>query len=50
MQQGRFLEKQETARTMLADGLSVDMVGKYTSLDLDTVLELKREVEKKTEH
>ena len=50
MQQGRFLEKQETARTMLADGISVDMVGKYTSLDRDTVLKLKSAVDSKTQH
>ncbi|WP_192485104.1 MULTISPECIES: Rpn family recombination-promoting nuclease/putative transposase [Cysteiniphilum] len=49
-QQGLLKGKQETARTMLADGLSVDMVGKYTSLDLDTVLKLKKEVDSKTQH
>jgi predicted transposase YdaD len=49
-EQGELKGKQETARTMLADGLSVDMVGKYTSLDLDTVLKLKKEVDSKTQH
>ncbi|WP_192484805.1 MULTISPECIES: Rpn family recombination-promoting nuclease/putative transposase [Cysteiniphilum] len=48
--QGELKGKQETARTMLSDGLSVDMVGKYTSLDLDTVLKLKNEIDKKTQH
>jgi hypothetical protein len=35
---------------MLADGISVDMVGKYTSLDRDTVLKLKSAVDSKTQH
>ena len=50
LQQGAILKAQETARTMLADGISVDMVGKYTSLDRDTVLKLKSAVDSKTQH
>lgn len=41
-QQGRFLEKQETARNFLGMGVSVDHVVKGTGLDLDTVLKLKK--------
>ncbi|MDA0911656.1 MAG: hypothetical protein O2809_08930, partial [Proteobacteria bacterium] len=47
---GEMQKAQETARNMLVDGLSIDMVGKYTSLDLDTVLKLKNEIDKKTQH
>ena len=50
MQQGAMLKAQETARTMLVKGLASDLVIECTGLDLNTVLELKREVERKTEH
>ena len=49
-QKGAMLKAQETARTMLVEGLASDLVIKCTGLDLNTVLELKREVETKTEH
>jgi predicted transposase YdaD len=48
MQQGRFLEKQETARNFLGMGIAVDQVVKGTGLDLDTVLEIKNKIN--TEH
>jgi hypothetical protein len=41
---------QETARTMLVEGLASDLVIKCTGLDLDTVLKLQKEVDGKTEH
>jgi predicted transposase/invertase (TIGR01784 family) len=50
MQQGRFLEKQETARNLFGMSFSVDQVAKATGLDLDTVLKLKKEVDSKTQH
>ncbi|WHN66779.1 Rpn family recombination-promoting nuclease/putative transposase [Cysteiniphilum sp. QT6929] len=50
MQQGRFLEKQETARNLFGMSLSVDQVANATGLDLDTVLKLKKEVDSKTQH
>ena len=40
MQQGRFLEKQETARNLFGMSLSVDQVAKATGLDRDTVVKL----------
>ena len=49
-QQGAMLKAQETARNLFSMSLSADQVSKATGLDLNTVLELKREVEKKTEH
>ncbi len=38
--QGRFLEKQETARNLFGMSLSVDQVAKATGLDRDTVVKL----------
>ena len=46
MQQGVLKGKQETARTMLLEGLNNDLVIKCTGLDLDTVLKLKKDVAK----
>ncbi|WP_150469125.1 hypothetical protein [Cysteiniphilum sp. SYW-8] len=50
MQQGRFLEKEETARNFLNMGIDVEKVVQGTGLDLDTVLKLKKEISTKTKH
>ncbi len=50
MQQGRFLEKEETARNFLNMGIDVEKVAQGTGLDLDTVLKLKKEINTKTKH
>ncbi|WP_116964236.1 Rpn family recombination-promoting nuclease/putative transposase [Fastidiosibacter lacustris] len=49
-QQGAILKAQDTAKTMLIDGLDDSVVIKYTGLDLDTVLKLKKEISTKTKH
>ncbi len=50
MQQGRFLEKQEMARTMIMKGLMDSLVVECTGLDLTTVVNIKKEIERKTKH
>ena len=54
MQQGEVIGelkgKKETARNLFGMSLTIDQVAKATGLDLDTVLELKKEVEKNTKH
>ena len=42
--QGAEQAKLETARNMLADGISVDSVSKYSGLPLETVKELAKEI------
>ena len=49
-QQGRFLEKEETARNFLSMGIDVEKVVQGTGLDFDTVLKLKKEIGTKTKH
>ena len=44
MQQGALQKAQETARNLLADGLSIDRVEKYTGLDKSTVDAIKKEL------
>ena len=44
---GAYQTKLETARSMLAEGLAPQMVARCTSLPLETVLELGREVSPK---
>ena len=45
LEQGAIQKAQETARNMLADNISVESVVKYTGLELETVLELKKDVD-----
>jgi len=45
LEQGAIQKAQETARNMLADNISVKSVVKYTGLELETVLELKKDVD-----
>ena len=40
LEQGAYKTKLETARSLLQDGFSTEMIAKYTSLPLETVLEL----------
>ena len=40
LEQGAYQNKLETARSLLQDGFSTEMIAKYTSLPLETVLEL----------
>ena len=40
LEQGAHQNKLETARSLLQDGFSTEMIAKYTSLPLETVLEL----------
>ena len=42
--EGALQKALETARNMLADGISVDSVSKYSGLPLETVKELAKEV------
>ena len=42
--EGAEQAKLETARNMLADGISVDSVSKYSGLPLETVEQLAKEV------
>ena len=42
--QGALQKALETARNMLADGVSLDSVSKYSGLPLETVKELAKEV------
>ncbi|GGG04859.1 MULTISPECIES: Rpn family recombination-promoting nuclease/putative transposase [Cysteiniphilum] len=49
-QKAEMRKAQETARSMLVEGLASDLVIKCTGLDLDTVLKLKKEVDSKTQH
>ena len=42
--EGAEQAKLETARNMLADGISVDSVSKYSGLPLETVKELAKEI------
>ena len=44
LERGAYQKALETARSMLEDGFPVSTVSKYTSLPLETVLELEREV------
>ena len=44
LEEGALQTKLETARNMLADGISVDSVSKYSGLPLETVKELAKEV------
>ncbi|WP_100551207.1 RpnC/YadD family protein [Caedibacter taeniospiralis] len=50
IQQGRFLEKEHTAKAMLTKGLSDDLVVECTGLDRGAVLKLKKELKSKTQH
>ncbi|WP_440705181.1 hypothetical protein, partial [Cysteiniphilum sp. E12A11] len=50
MQQGAILKAQDTAKTMLIEGLDDNLVTRCTGLDLDTVLKLKKEISTKTKH
>ena len=40
LEQGAYEKALETARSLLQDGFSTEMIAKYTSLPLETVLEL----------
>ena len=40
LEQGAYQNKLETARNLLQDGFSTEMIAKYTSLPLETVLAL----------
>ncbi len=40
LERGAHQTKLETARSLLQDGFSTEMIAKYTSLPLETVLEL----------
>ena len=40
LEQGAYQNKLETARSLLQDGFSTEIIAKYTSLPLETVLEL----------
>ena len=40
LEQGAYQNKLETARSLLQEGFSTEMIAKYTSLPLETVLEL----------
>ena len=44
IEEGALQTKLETARNMLADGVSLDSVSKYSGLPLETVKELAKEV------
>ena len=46
-EEGAYQTKLETARSMLEDGFPVSTVSKYTSLPLETVQQLQREVSPK---
>ena len=50
VERGELKGKRETARTMLADGLSIDMVDKYTNLGTAFLLKLRNEIDSKTQH
>ncbi|WP_119344043.1 hypothetical protein [Facilibium subflavum] len=45
-QHGALLKAEETARTMLVEGLDEKLVIKCTGLDLNTVLKLKKNIKK----
>ena len=40
LERGAYKKALETARSLLQDGFSTEMIAKYTSLPLETVLEL----------
>jgi len=45
VEKGKIESKRETARAALAEGLSPELVAKITSLSLDEVLAIKREMD-----
>ena len=47
LERGAYQTKLETARSLLSEGLDPQMVARCTSLPLETVLELGREVSPK---
>ena len=47
LERGAYQTKLETARSMLEDGFPVSTVSKYTSLPLEIVQQLEREVSPK---
>ena len=40
--QGAYQEKLETAKSMLADNLSIQFIAKYTNLPLETIQQLEK--------
>jgi len=50
MQQGALEQAKETALDMLADGLSIEMISRYTKLDTVSLNELKKPASKSTKH
>ena len=45
-ERGKEKKAVEVAKGMLKDNLSVDMIVKYTNLDVDTITQLKKEINK----
>ena len=44
--QGAYQEKLETAKSMLADNLSIQFIAKYTNLPLETIQQLEKDFHK----
>ena len=44
--QGAYQEKLETAKSMLADNLSIQFIAKYTNLPLETLQQLEKDFHK----